>query len=611
VDITLDQWGLEIGDDVTSFMEHALSSCNRVLVICTEEYVRKANTLKGGVGYERMIITAEIARDLKTHKFIPLIRNTVEETLPKFLGPRIYVDFRTGDFDQRQYEILLRALLGRPKYEKPPLGKSPYLGAGNTVPASGKNTPISSSPIIAPGASRPPAQSKVGGGDPWCCHWHRSVHRYCGYKLYLILIRFAAGSIIMKGSVVADLRAAGVTNYMIFHLYSQWDVLIRAWADDETATKLKSRLIENRDLHQQQQPEFLLVHEHAHFPDADTLPDAEKDVEGILGRAGLTGLQEAQDRGEQSEDFKRLQAAGLILDEKVCFDPERIQFYITIRSIDALGAANLDGLKVLVADWAKVRNRSIYATAGSSIRAVIKAQAGDYYEINRFLQDVTRVLGSGDVMTETMLVANREVGMGRRVDLSRAKRHVIEREMRRELPEIGPESALPLEESLMLMGRYVGVRDRLHDDRDGILVSLIRARASGSAEEVGKILSFFPAFEDKLRNRLVPVIVRLYGNEWQKAIDELKSSEGVQAKKREDFVLGDLCKIYKRIVLDKRIIDIAPLSKDEFSALMEATPVIRNDFAHRAPDLKRWESLFSYCSDFIPLFWRLLDAIEK
>jgi TIR domain len=50
VDVILDQWDLGLGADVTEFMERSLSSCDRVLVICTERYVQKANTLKDGVG---------------------------------------------------------------------------------------------------------------------------------------------------------------------------------------------------------------------------------------------------------------------------------------------------------------------------------------------------------------------------------------------------------------------------------------------------------------------------------------------------------------------------------------------------------------------------------
>lgn len=61
VDVILDQWELEPGDDVPKFMEQSVRRANKVLMICTEPYVRKADDGKGGVGYESMIVTGELA----------------------------------------------------------------------------------------------------------------------------------------------------------------------------------------------------------------------------------------------------------------------------------------------------------------------------------------------------------------------------------------------------------------------------------------------------------------------------------------------------------------------------------------------------------------------
>ena len=47
-------------------MEEGLTKSDRVLVVCTPEYVRKADAGEGGVGYEKMIVTAQIVRDLGT-----------------------------------------------------------------------------------------------------------------------------------------------------------------------------------------------------------------------------------------------------------------------------------------------------------------------------------------------------------------------------------------------------------------------------------------------------------------------------------------------------------------------------------------------------------------
>src|SRR5262245_19395356 len=94
VDVILDQWDLSLGDDVTRFMEAGVSNSDRVLVICTDEYVRKANAGKGGVGYERLIVTAQLVQNIGTNKFIPIIRNTdPEHRTPRFLGTRLYIDF--------------------------------------------------------------------------------------------------------------------------------------------------------------------------------------------------------------------------------------------------------------------------------------------------------------------------------------------------------------------------------------------------------------------------------------------------------------------------------------------------------------------------------------
>lgn len=107
VDVMLDQEDTRLGSDLTVFMEK-LKSADRVLVICTDNYVQKANDREGGVGYEATIITAEIARNLKTEKFIPIIRQSSNgEKAPIFLETRRYIDFSNPEnFDENLKELL-------------------------------------------------------------------------------------------------------------------------------------------------------------------------------------------------------------------------------------------------------------------------------------------------------------------------------------------------------------------------------------------------------------------------------------------------------------------------------------------------------------------------
>ena len=127
IDAILDQWDLGLGDDMTLFMERGIRDSDRVLVICTDNYVSKANAGEGGVGYERMIVTAQVARNIQTDKFIPIIRQASgEEQTPTFLGTRIYADFRNESQFDAEFDRLLHALHQVPIVRKPTLGKSPF-----------------------------------------------------------------------------------------------------------------------------------------------------------------------------------------------------------------------------------------------------------------------------------------------------------------------------------------------------------------------------------------------------------------------------------------------------------------------------------------------------
>ncbi|MEB3257017.1 MAG: toll/interleukin-1 receptor domain-containing protein [Cyanobacteriota bacterium] len=62
VEVTLDQWDLPYGADVVRFMDLGIRDADRVLMVCTANYVAKAEERKGGAGYEGMIVTGHVAR---------------------------------------------------------------------------------------------------------------------------------------------------------------------------------------------------------------------------------------------------------------------------------------------------------------------------------------------------------------------------------------------------------------------------------------------------------------------------------------------------------------------------------------------------------------------
>ncbi len=90
VDAVLDQWDLSLGQDIAAFMQKGIADSNRVLLVCSEQYVRKADEGSGGVGYERLIVTVEVIQNIDTKKFIPVLRkNPSTLKVPRFLAPSL------------------------------------------------------------------------------------------------------------------------------------------------------------------------------------------------------------------------------------------------------------------------------------------------------------------------------------------------------------------------------------------------------------------------------------------------------------------------------------------------------------------------------------------
>ena len=126
---------------MTRFMEKGVKDSDSVLVVCTDSYVKKANDGEGGVGYEKLILTAKLVQDLGTNKFIPIIRQASgKEKVPTFLGTRMHIDFTDDSkFDEALME-LLRELHQVRKARKPPLGKSPFTEPETLAPRKTTNT---------------------------------------------------------------------------------------------------------------------------------------------------------------------------------------------------------------------------------------------------------------------------------------------------------------------------------------------------------------------------------------------------------------------------------------------------------------------------------------
>ena len=142
IDATLDQWDLRFGGDLFTFIESALKTADRVICICSEAYVTKANNGIDGVGYEKAILAAELMKNVTSEKIIPLIRNNnSQELTPAFLSSKHYIDFRDDDFEALYLKLILE-VHGQSSKARPALGPNPF---------ENLESPIASTVALSPG----------------------------------------------------------------------------------------------------------------------------------------------------------------------------------------------------------------------------------------------------------------------------------------------------------------------------------------------------------------------------------------------------------------------------------------------------------------------------
>lgn len=127
IDAILDQFELQPGDDLPHFMENQLDIADKIIMICTNKYVEKANKGQGGVGYEKMIITSNLMKKIDEVKIIPIIRQIQTREVPTFLKTKLYIDFSKGDDFEFSYDDLVRAIHNAPLFKKPPVGNNPFV----------------------------------------------------------------------------------------------------------------------------------------------------------------------------------------------------------------------------------------------------------------------------------------------------------------------------------------------------------------------------------------------------------------------------------------------------------------------------------------------------
>jgi hypothetical protein len=111
LNVILDYWHLRPGMDKNVFMEKSVTESDFVIIICTSIYAARANDRKGGVGYEATIISGQLAENIITTKFIPVLRRgDWQSALPSWIKTKLGVDLQAEPYSEDQYRLLVSTL---------------------------------------------------------------------------------------------------------------------------------------------------------------------------------------------------------------------------------------------------------------------------------------------------------------------------------------------------------------------------------------------------------------------------------------------------------------------------------------------------------------------
>lgn len=127
ISVILDQYDLRGGEDMHHFMESSVNKATHVLVVCTPEYVSRADNRIKGAGEETSLITSDFyTRHTSGKKYLPIIRvSSTEKSVPAYLGSLVYFDFTNDRCFESNFEELIRSIYDEHKHTKPELGVKP------------------------------------------------------------------------------------------------------------------------------------------------------------------------------------------------------------------------------------------------------------------------------------------------------------------------------------------------------------------------------------------------------------------------------------------------------------------------------------------------------
>lgn len=111
VNARVDMFHLKLGQDLPQWMTNEILMADKVLLICDKNYVMKADSRNGGVGWETMIIQGDMMNNIQSTKYICIIREkNIDEGIPMYAKTKYSLHWTEWDIPNEGFKELLYCL---------------------------------------------------------------------------------------------------------------------------------------------------------------------------------------------------------------------------------------------------------------------------------------------------------------------------------------------------------------------------------------------------------------------------------------------------------------------------------------------------------------------
>ena len=102
-----------LGTEMNYFMMASVKDADKIFLICTPTFEERSDKMKQACGFEALLISNKLVKDITTTKFVPIIRiGKVDETMPICLENRNALILHKNDNYDDKFSMLIENLQG-------------------------------------------------------------------------------------------------------------------------------------------------------------------------------------------------------------------------------------------------------------------------------------------------------------------------------------------------------------------------------------------------------------------------------------------------------------------------------------------------------------------